>query len=413
MDPAVDTFFQTVVRSGLLDSEQLDTSYRAVPARQRRDPHAVAEHLIKTGKLSRFQATKLLAGTARGLLLGPFQILAPLGRGGMASVYLARDSRSGQLLALKVLLPKKSPRQERLLARFRREMDLSRRVADPNIARTFDVGEKLGVYYIAMEFIPGKDLNKLVEKQGPFPVPRAARLFAEVALGLQHAHEQGLIHRDVKPSNIRVTPADHAKLLDLGLALIEGDEPAEREVSGGPGYIVGSMDYIAPEQTRDAYAVDARADIYALGCSLYFTLTGQPPFPGGTRLEKVLCHRNEEPVPLSKRNPRVPARFVNLIQRMMAKAPDDRPTSAQAVYRELLTWAPPATAPSSPQAEETSFRQAVASLQAADLDDDLEAIPVAEPVVIAPRQVLLWVAGGAAAVLLMMALAVGAILLMR
>jgi serine/threonine protein kinase len=413
MDPSVDSFLKTVLRSGVLDADQLKAGYRAVAKEQRHDPRAVAEHLIKTGKLSRFQANKLLAGTGKGLVLGPYQVLAPIGKGGMATVYLARDSRSGQLVALKVLPPRNHPRQERLLARFRREMDLCRRVAHQHIARTFEVGVELGIYYIAMEFIPGNDLSTLVRNGGALPVPRAARLFAEVASALQHAHAQGLVHRDLKPSNIRVTTSDRAKILDLGLALLEGEQAIDREVSGGLGYVVGSMDFIAPEQTLDSCGVDGRADVYSMGCSLYFALSGQPPFPGGTALEKILRHRNAAPVPLLKLNPTVPPRFAELVHRMMAKDPNARVASADQARHELLGWAPAAAPPFPEAAEDASFRRAVASLQAKDADDDLEAIPVAEPLQLTPGTTLLWVVGGAIVVVLLMAMAVGAILLVR
>jgi eukaryotic-like serine/threonine-protein kinase len=397
MDTAVDTFLKTVLKSGVLDNRQLEDGFSAVPKEQRSNATAVAEHLIKTGKLSRFQATKLLRGTGKGLVLGPFQILAPVGAGGMARVYLARDSRDQKLLALKVLPPKKDPRHQRLLARFRREMDMCRRVDHPHVARTFEVGVKLGIYYIAMEFIPGQDLSKLVHKGGALQVPRAARLFAEVASALQHAHEKGLIHRDLKPSNIRVTTTDRAKVLDLGLALLEGDETTDRELGGGYGYIVGSMDYIAPEQTVDACAVDGRADIYALGCSLYFTLTGQPPFAGGSKLERILRHRKEEPVPLVQRNSKVPPRFAELVHRMMAKNPDQRFESMQEVRRELLAWSPASTETQTDRQDEASFRQAVATLQDANAEDDLEAIPVWDTPGYAQAPLLYWVAGGVVA----------------
>jgi serine/threonine protein kinase len=262
--PTVEGFLKTVLRSGLLDRNQLQEALRDVPLNRRDDPQALADHLVRKGKLSRFQASKVLKGSGKGLLLGHYQVLAPIGRGGMSTVYLARDDRSGELVALKLLPPSRWRNQERMLARFQREMELSRLVAHPHLAWTHDSGFCLGVYYIAMEYIPGKNLSKIVVEGGPLKVPRAARLMAEVASGLEHAHNQGLIHRDLKPSNIMVTPNDHAKVLDLGLALMEGEE-AEQSVIGGQGYIVGTMDYIAPEQTTDSTAVDGRAYIYSLG----------------------------------------------------------------------------------------------------------------------------------------------------
>jgi serine/threonine protein kinase len=335
---SVEDFRKTVLKSGLLDRAQLQDALRDVPKEQRDDPRALADHLVRKGKLSRFQAVKILRGTGKGLLLDHYQVLSPIGRGGMSTVYLARDERSGELVALKLLPPSRWRNEERLLARFQREMELSRRVGHPHLAWTYESGFCQRVYYIAMEYIPGKNLSRVVAEGGPLRVPRAARLMAEVASALEHAHNQGLIHRDLKPSNIMITPNDHAKVLDLGLALMEGEE-AEQKVIGGQGYIVGTMDYIAPEQTTDAAGVDGRADIYSLGCTLYFALSGQPPFPGGTSREKIRRHRHEDPVPLLQLAPSVPPRFARLVERMMAKNPDDRPPSAAAVEEELRAWA--------------------------------------------------------------------------
>jgi serine/threonine protein kinase len=257
----------------------------------------------------------------------------------MGAVYLARDSRSGKLLALKILPPKRAREEERMLHRFRREMDICKRVDHPHLAKTQEVGVHRGIYYIAMEYIPGKSLYRLVSDQGSLDVHRAARLFAEVASALEHAHGVGLIHRDLKPSNILVTPNDHAKVLDLGLALVVGEAPAPREIVGGLGYVVGSMDYIAPEQTQDACRVDGRSDIYALGCTLYFALTGRPPFPRSTTAEKIRGHRKDEPPRVEMMNPKVPEAFGALVRKMMAKNPADRFQSAAAVREAMLPWA--------------------------------------------------------------------------
>jgi serine/threonine protein kinase len=367
--PAVDDFLKTVLRSGLLDREQLQAALRAVPQAQRGDSDALADHLVKTGKLSRFQARKLLEGTALGLKLGPYQVLAPIGRGGMGTVYLARDGRSEQLLALKVLPPKRAREEERVLARFRREMEMCYRVAHPNLAWTYEVGVCQGVYYIAMEFIPGRSLYGLVSREGPLSVSRAARLFGEVASALEHAHMQGLIHRDLKPSNILVTPNDHAKVLDLGLALMQGEAPTDRRIVGGQGYVVGTMDYIAPEQADDASKVDARSDIYGLGCTLYFALTGRPPFPGGRTQEKIQRHRTQEPVPIAELNPSVPPGFIDIVRKMMAKHPDDRFASAAAVQEELEKWVAGEPVRPMDQKEDEAYQHAVAALEAGEFDE--------------------------------------------
>jgi serine/threonine protein kinase len=388
---AVDDFLKTVLRSGLLDRDQLEAALRTVPAEQRDDPEAVAKCLVYAGQLSSFQARKLLEGTARGLLLGPYQVLAPIGRGGMSTVYLARDDRDQQLLALKVLPPGKARDKGRLLARFRREMELCQLVAHPHLARTYEVGVCNGVYYIAMEFIPGQSLHRLVGRQGPLEVPRAARLFIEVAAALDHAHDRGLIHRDLKPSNIMVTPNDHAKVLDLGLALLEGEEPTDREIIGGRGYVVGTMDYIAPEQTEDATRVGPRSDLYALGCTLYFALTGQPPYPGGTPQEKIQRHRNDQPVPVPQLNPGVPPGFIGVLRRLMARNPEQRFESAAELQKELLAWASQEPVLPLDQTGDSAYRQAIADLETeepstdigtdaiealADSDDQRDVIPV-------------------------------------
>ena len=337
--PTAEGFLRCVLRSGLLGREQLQSSLRGVPHERRGEAQALADHLVKGGKLTRFQASKLLRGTSQGLVIGPFRVLAPLGKGGMGTVFLVRDERSAQLAALKILPPKLARTEERMLARFRREMELSQRVSHPHLARTFEVGEFRGVHYIAMEYIPGLTLSKLVAQEGPLPLPRAARLMAEVAAGLEHAHEQGLIHRDLKPSNILVTPHDHAKVLDLGLALMSGEKGGDAAVVGGQGVIVGTMDYISPEQTLDAVSVDARSDLYSLGCTLYFALTGQTPFPGGSSRDKVMRHRNDKPTSVAALNPALPAGFVDLVERLMDKNPERRPASAAEAEAELRAWA--------------------------------------------------------------------------
>jgi eukaryotic-like serine/threonine-protein kinase len=363
-------FLKLVLRSGLLNRDELSDALRGLPREQWEDAQAMADYLIKGGRLSRYQARKLLQGIARGLVLGPYQILAPVGRGGMGTVFLSRDSRSQRLLALKVLPPKRAREEERVLARFQREMVLSQRVSHPNIARTLDVGVHDGIYYIAMEFIPGKSLYQLVTEGGPLEVSRSARLFAEVAEALQHAHEQGVIHRDLKPSNIMVTPNDHAKVLDLGLAMIQGEAVTNREVVGGSRYVIGSMNYIAPEQTEDSSKVDARADVYGLGCTLYHAVTGSPPFPGGSSIDKIMWHRTIEPPPPEEVNPKIPPAFADLIKRMMAKDPAQRMASAEMVRRQLLPWASGEALPMDRQ-DDSGFLTVVDRLKAAEPTTDV------------------------------------------
>jgi serine/threonine protein kinase len=372
---SVDDFLRLILRSGLLSKEQLQTSLKSLPAEQRCQTLPVAEHLVKQGKLSRFQARKLMQGSQRGLVLGAFQILAPIGRGGMGTVYLARDHRSGQLLALKVLPPDRARSEERILERFRREMEMSQKVSHPHLAWTFEYGVRDGIHFLAMEYIPGKSLHRLVADQGPLNVERAARLGREVASALEHLHDQGLVHRDIKPANIMVTPHDHAKLLDLGLALVRGETGGNREVIGGQGYVVGTMDFIAPEQTADPTLVDGRADLYSLGCTLYYALTGQLPFPGGGNKEKMQRQRDEKPRPVLEFNRDVPVAFVDLVERLMAKAPQDRFQSAAEVEEALRPWAERNQVLPLDRPEDLAFLEEVARLEEAEASEDLEIVP--------------------------------------
>ena len=376
---AAEPFLKAILRSRLLTPDQVQTFVRSLAPADRASAESLAAAFVKAGQLSKFQARKLLQGTALGLVLGSFQVLAPIGKGGMGTVYLARDQRSNMLVALKVLSPKRSRDEPRLLARFRREMELCRCVSHSHVAWTYDVGVHKDVYYIAMEYIPGKSLYRVVAENGPMTVARAARLFSEIAAALEHTHNQGLVHRDLKPSNVIITPHDHAKLLDLGLALRLGEsgEGAEKEIIGGQGYIVGSMDYIAPEQTEDSSKVDGRSDIYALGCSLYYVLTGKPPFFGGTALEKIQKHRSEEPPPVPPLNPSVPPAFIGILRKMMSKRPEKRYQTAEEVREELLPWAAGETPLPLDRPEDSDFREAVAVIESQD-EASAEVLPVEE-----------------------------------
>ena len=365
----VEGFLKAILRSGLFDQPQLDAVLAAAPAGQRENAKTLADYMVRNGWLSRYQAKKLLKGAAIGLVLGPYQILAPIGKGGMGVVYLARDRRGDQLAALKILAPHKA--EGRMLARFQREMEISQKVDHAHIALTYEVGKYHGAHFIAMEYIPGKNLFHLVTQEGPLRTPRAARLFAEVASGLEHAHERGLVHRDLKPSNVIVTPHDHAKVLDLGLALIQGETVLDPAVVGGQGYIVGSMDYIAPEQTADPTKVDRRCDVYGLGCTLYFAVSGKPPFPGGTNADKIHCHRTQEPVPLLHLNPALPPAFVQIVRKMMAKDPDRRYLTAKAVEADLRAWAAGEPVQPLDNPDDLDFLESVAVLQAAESPTDI------------------------------------------
>jgi serine/threonine protein kinase len=341
-DVSLDTFVRIARNSQLLDAQALERAaarFGTGPAR------GLAEQLIKSGELTHFQAEKLLRGHWRGLKIGPFRILAPLGRGGMGTVYMAQDSRLAQelgdeiLVALKVLPPQVAKKEKRMLDRFLRELELGQRTNHANVTRTLAGGECEGIHYIAMEYVPGSTVRQLVEQHGPLDVGEAARIFADVAAGLAHMHERGMIHRDLKPSNVMVTPGGEAKILDLGLALVPFDPRRfDLTVVGGKGYILGTMDYISPEQAHDATQVTPRSDLYALGCTIYYAVTGSPPFPGGTSKDKIRAQRTRAPAAIAELNPKVPRDFTLIVESLMAKDPAGRPPSAMAVRELLLPW---------------------------------------------------------------------------
>lgn len=344
-DVSRDKFLELAARSRLIDAEPLRKAAGRLPDAPARE---VADALVRTGDLTHFQAGKLLRGHWQGLALGPYHILAPLGRGGMGTVYLARDTRLAEelgdevLVALKVLPPKVARAEPRMLARFRREIELGQRVAHPHVVRTFTGGEADGVHYLAMEYVAGKTVGQIVLSDGRLTVGDAARWFADAAAGLAAIHDAGLVHRDVKPGNVILAQDGRAKILDLGFAYHPGEPlPDDPTIVGGAGYIVGTMNFIAPEQARNAAAARPTADLYSLGCSIYYALTGTPPFPGGTAKDKIRRQLTMKPTPIGDLNPEVPAEFARVVERLMAKNPVDRPQSGVAARELLLPFATP------------------------------------------------------------------------
>ncbi|QEL20114.1 serine/threonine-protein kinase [Limnoglobus roseus] len=341
----LEPFLEAIRRSRLVTDE------RAAELARTTDPDTdateLADQLVSIGELTRFQADKLLAGQPGGLILGKYRILAPLGRGGMGVVYLTRENTDAAnvtrpLMALKILSPKKAV-EPRTRDRFLREMAIGRVIPNHrNVTRMYAAGEVNGVSYIAMEYAPGRTIKEIVAEDGPMPPGEAARVFAEIADGLAAMHNAGLIHRDIKPANIIITPDGTAKLIDFGFALHIGDElPRDPSLIGGKGYILGSMDYIAPEQATDATDVSPRSDLYALGASLYFALSGCPPFPGGTALQKIRWHRNDSPPPIRTLCPGLPLELAVVVSKLMAKDPEERFASAVHVAEVLRQWATP------------------------------------------------------------------------
>jgi len=269
-----------------------------------------------------------------GVELDHFIIDERIGVGGMGAVFRARDTRLGRGVALKVLSPVQSL-DLGAVQRFRNEARAAAGLDHDNIARVFYVGEDRGLHFIAFEYITGTNVRDLIATQGPLDPADAVNYTLQIATALVHTNGVGVVHRDVKPSNIIITPTGRAKLVDLGLARnSESDRPSEDLTSDGT--TLGTFDYISPEQARDPRNVDVRSDIYSLGCTLYQMLTGEPPYPEGNAFQKLLDHQGKQPPDPARKNPRVSERLSSVIRRMMASDPDKRFTTPEALIRELM-----------------------------------------------------------------------------
>lgn len=267
------------------------------------------------------------------LRLGHYALEDRIRAGGMGAVFRAQDVRLLRTVALKVLSPGLS-RDPSMTERFRREAQLAAQLDHPHLARVFDVGDDLGLQYIAMEFIPGLNLRELIQRDGPLPVVTVVNCASQIARALLHMGARGIVHRDLKPSNIILTPDGVAKLVDMGLARWQTREEAQAELTSA-GTTLGTFDYIAPEQARDPRQADARSDIYSLGCTLYHMLTGEPPYPEGTVLQKLLSHQGDEAPDPCLKNPEVPPLLSAVVRRMMAKDPRARQQTPAVLVREL------------------------------------------------------------------------------
>ena len=310
----------------LAKSHDGESSISAAPSEKK-----IAQQLVEMKIISAYQADQLLTGRTK-LNLGPYLITDWIGQGGMGQVFKAEHEMLGRESAVKVLpLHKTTPEA---IENFRREIRAQAKLDHPNLVRAFDAGEDGNVHYLVVEYIPGTDLRRLVRSKGKLSVQQAANIIKQSAEGLAHAHERDLIHRDIKPGNILVTPDGVSKLSDLGLAFYLNDATDPRA-----GKIVGTADYLSPEQIRTPQHITSASDIYSLGCTLYYAVTGKVPFPGGTPKSKARRHLEETPWHPRRFNEEVSDDFVDLIGDMMEKDPKERIQSAEEVAERLAPWA--------------------------------------------------------------------------
>lgn len=336
---SVKKFIQLLHRSQLVSDARLKAalSDRESGGRLPHDARTLANFLTQQGLLTSWQQKRLLSGKQHGYFLGDYCLQRHLGSGGMSSVFLAKHRLINRTVAIKVL-PSKRIGEGSYLARFEREAQATSRLSHPNVVRVFDIDHHGDTHFMVMEYVAGSDLKAMVKSTGPLPLDRVAHYIAQVAVGLQHAHERGLVHRDIKPANLVVNEADVVKILDLGLARIVDSEEVASLTIDNAEKMMGTADYLSPEQARSAHSVDARADLYSLGCTMYYLLSGHAPFTEGTIAQRILMHQTQNPLDVRACREDCPHAIADLCMKMLAKTPDDRIQSAGTIAVRLGRW---------------------------------------------------------------------------
>ncbi|MGA2797655.1 MAG: serine/threonine-protein kinase [Thermoguttaceae bacterium] len=332
----MDEFLAVLEHSKLLKPEEFAEVQRL--AQEAIDPPELAKTLVRKGTLTRWQAGQLLAGRSK-CTVGKYKLLELLGRGGMGSVYLGEHVMMNRRVALKII-PRHIGKDPAGLERFLAEARTIASLDHPNVVQAYSVDNEGDQYYLVMEYVEGLDLKRLVEAEGPLDCASAVDYIRQAAEGLAHSHSRNMVHCDIKPSNLIVNPQGVVKILDMGLARLAGQEQAGGEVSEEDERILGSVDYMAPEQALHTADFNHRADIYSLGCTLYFLLTGHAPFPEGTLPERILKHQNQEPQSISAERSDVPQSLIEICKKMMSKRPAARYQTAAELSQVLAAWRP-------------------------------------------------------------------------
>ncbi|MBX9626153.1 MAG: serine/threonine protein kinase, partial [Gemmataceae bacterium] len=329
-----------VRRSGLVAEPALDAAVGRYTTAGTLPPtvDGAAALLVRDGLLTFFQAKQIKLGRYKRFTIGSkYRLLELIGAGGMGAVYLCEHTLMRRLVALKVL-PVDKLSDPSNLERFHREARAVAALDHPNIVRAYDIDQHEKLHFLVMEFVDGNSLQDVVARHGPMDPVRAAHYVAQAALGLQHAHELGMVHRDVKPGNLLLDRAGVIKILDMGLARFFSKPTDSVTEKYDDKCVLGTADYLAPEQAV-TNTVDIRADVYALGGTLYFLLTGQTPFPGGTIAAKLVAHQTREPKSVESYRPDVPAGIRAVLKKMMGKDPATRYQEPGEVADALAEWA--------------------------------------------------------------------------
>lgn len=343
--PELADFLNDLDHTRLLTAEEME-HYRASSLLDPPvTPQELAGELIRHGKLSKYQAETLLSGRCKGLIMGSLELLAPLGKGGMAHVFLANDRNTDELLAIKLLPPNKAKEMPHLVDRFHREALIGKRLDHPGITKVQFLKYLKGVLCLALEYVPGIDIYRHVQMNGVMELGPATRLLADVAIAVDAAHRNGIVHADIKPANIMMLPREvrhlshgtRCKILDFGLA-IDLARPPESASLSAKGNIAGTLSYMAPEQTYPSKLPLPASDLYSLGGTLFYALTGKPPFSidGKMTVQEKIAFTRHAPVPeILDYVPNAPHELASLMNQLLAKDPAQRPASAQQVANAL------------------------------------------------------------------------------
>lgn len=333
-----ESFLELLEKSKLLSAEKLAAVRSIAQEIDSKDPRALAKTLVLQDILTRWQAAHLLAGRS-SFYIGKYKLIDQIGRGGMGGVFLVEHTMMNRTAALKVI-SRQLGKDPAALERFLTEARAIAALDHTNIAHAYDVDKEGERYYLVMEYIEGHDLQRMVEDEGPLDCEQAVDFIRQAAEGLAHAHGRNMIHCDIKPANLLVNRQGVVKILDMGMARLVG---RGQNGSDSNERLQGTVDYMAPEQAMDSPNLDHRVDIYSLGCTLYFVLTGKAPFPEGSIHERLLKHQTQEPRAIGELRPEVPNDLVEICRKMMAKEPADRYQSAEELSQVLGAWRPPPT----------------------------------------------------------------------